>query len=109
MYKILIISVIVLTIAVGALGKLAWNQSKAYSLLKDDFESFKGAVTVQLKAIEGIETFRSMNRKEQEKSDTKLRNDSKRANVVAAKPKLVEKQINDSFNKLSAQFTKETQ
>ena len=109
MYKILIIAVVVLTIAVGALGKLAWNQSKAYSLLKDDFESFKGAVTLQLKAMEAVDTFRAVNRKEQQKSDAKMRNDSKRANVVAAKPKLVEKQINDSFNKLSAQFTKETQ
>ena len=39
-----------------------------------------------------------------QKENDKLRTDAKRAKVVAAKPKLVEKQINQSFDKFAQDF-----
>lgn len=41
---------------------------------------------------------RDDNRAVRDESNTKMRKDAKRGDVVAAKPKLVEKKINDSFN-----------
>lgn len=56
-------------------------------------EDYKG-----LKALDGK---KGANRATRDMSDQKMYADSKRSNVVVAKPKLVETQINNSFNKLA--------
>ncbi len=53
------------------------------------------------KGLQNIDKNRSERRQDQVKSDQKLDKDSKRADVVAKKPGLVEKQINASFDKFA--------
>lgn len=53
---------------------------------------------VEFLNIKALETQRSDARQTRDKSDAKMRKDSKRENVVAAKPKLVENKINESFD-----------
>ncbi|UTY64471.1 hypothetical protein ENTB45_014 [Enterobacter phage Entb_45] len=66
------------------------TQAEQIKTLQDDF-----------KGLQNIDKNRSERRQDQVKSDQKLDKDSKRADVVAKKPGLVENQINASFNKFA--------
>lgn len=77
--------------------KTAETQGKQIEALQEDF-----------KGIQKIDKDRSERRQAQVRSDQKLDKDSKRANVVAAKPALVEKQINNSFNKFAQDLQEAT-
>ena len=60
------------------------------------------------KGLQNIDKNRSERRQDQVKSDQKLDKDSKRADVVAKKPGLVENQINASFNKFAQDLQEAT-
>jgi hypothetical protein len=60
------------------------------------------------KGLQNIDKNRSERRQDQVKSDQKLDKDSKRADVVAKKPGLVENQINASFNKFAQSLQEAT-
>lgn len=60
------------------------------------------------KGLQNIDKNRSERRQDQVKSDQKLDKDSKRAEVVAKKPGLVENQINASFNKFAQSLQEAT-
>lgn len=60
------------------------------------------------KGLQAIDKDRSDRRQAQQKSDAKLEKDSKRSDVVAKKPGLVEKQINTSFNKFAQDLQEAT-
>lgn len=60
------------------------------------------------KGLQSIDKNRSERRQDQVKSDQKLDKDSKRADVVAKKPGLVENQINASFNKFAQDLQEAT-
>ena len=60
------------------------------------------------KGLQNIDKNRSERRQDQVKSDQKLDKDSKRADVVAKKPGLVENQINASFNKFAQRLQEAT-
>ncbi|AJD82035.1 Rz protein [Yersinia phage vB_YenM_TG1] len=89
--------------------------SKNIASLKSDLSEIKGTVETQSKQIDQLATdFKGLqkidegrkgSRETRDKSDIKMRKDSSRESVVAKKPKLVEKQINTSFDV----FTKELQ
>lgn len=53
---------------------------------------------VEFLNIKALDSQRSDSRQSRDQSDSKMRKDSKRENVVAAKPKLVENKINESFD-----------
>lgn len=78
------------------------------SQVTKDFKDFKTSTENDIKGLRQIDEQRKSEREQQKKSDAKLRNDSKRADVVAKKPGLVEKQINNSFNKMADDFTELT-
>lgn len=60
------------------------------------------------KGLQNIDKNRSERRQDQVKSNQKLDKDSKRADVVAKKPGLVENQINASFNKFAQSLQEAT-
>ena len=75
---------------------------------RKEFKDFKESMERDMAALQKIDQDRKDQREQQKKNETKLRKDSKRSDTVAAKPKLVEKQINNSFNKLADDFTELT-
>ncbi|ARB06018.1 hypothetical protein fHeYen901_245 [Yersinia phage fHe-Yen9-01] len=97
---------LLLTIAASAIAISV--MSKNIASLKSDLTIVKGTVETQSKQIDQLQTdFKGLqkidedrkgSRETRDKSDTKMRKDSSRESVVAKKPKLVEKQINASFN-----------
>lgn len=110
------ISVVLL---IGALSAGAlFIQSKINDSLRADLDSVTQTANTQaeqiktlqndFKGLQKIDKERSERRQEQVKSDQKLDKDSKRGNVVAAKPGLVEKQINTSFNKFAQELQEAT-
>lgn len=66
------------------------TQAEQIKTLQEDF-----------KGLQNIDKNRGERRQSQVKSDQKLAKDSKRSDVVVKKPRLVENQINTSFNKFA--------
>lgn len=77
--------------------EVAEANGKAIIQLQQDF-----------KGLQAIDKDRSERRQAQQKSDAKLEKDSKRSDVVAKKPGLVEKQINQSFDKFAQDLQEAT-
>ncbi len=77
--------------------EVAEANGKAIIQLQQDF-----------KGLQAIDKDRSERRQAQQKSDAKLEKDSKRSDVVAKKPELVEKQINRSFDKFAQDLQEAT-
>ena len=96
----------VLALSAGGLKYLSWRVEN----LKADLKVVQDESDRQAKEIENIgvsiknlqTTYKGYqeNRAARDTSNAKMNKDSKRGNVVAAKPGLVEKQINASFNKI---------
>ena len=76
---------------------IADTQSKQISQLGTDFNNLKTT-------YKGYQE----NRAARDTSNAKMNKDSKRGNVVTAKPGLVEKQINTSFNKFAEDIQEAT-
>lgn len=79
-------------------SEVAEQQGKQIQELKTDFKN-----------IAAVDFSRKDSREQRDQSDTKMRSDANRANVVAAKPGLVEKQINNSFNKFIQDLQESTE
>ncbi|MDP1183507.1 hypothetical protein, partial [Klebsiella pneumoniae] len=84
------------------------NLNLELSSVRTELTDFKKSVETDIKGLKQLDADRKQERDQQKKNEQKFRKDSDRKNVVAAKPKLVEKQINNSFNKLSDDFTEMT-
>ncbi|QFR56175.1 putative I-spannin [Serratia phage Muldoon] len=95
-------------ITINVQGNELRNLESQLSQVSKEFNDFKTSTENDLKGLKQIDENRKSDREQQKKSDAKLRNDSKRAETVAKKPGLVEKQINNSFNKLADDFTELT-
>ncbi|WKV23565.1 hypothetical protein SEA1_gp0217 [Salmonella phage SEA1] len=80
-----------------AVKEVADEQAKSIDQLKEDFKNIKI-----------LDEKRSSNRLNTETSNAKMRKDAKKSNVVAAKPRLVEKQINESFNSFARDLQEST-
>lgn len=117
MFKITNIHVILVAIGLAAYGFIQF-QSMRIDNLKLGLKEVQDVAEAQSKAIEKLKTdfvnlnkydeTRKANRAEADKSDAKMAKDAKREHVVKAKPKLVEKQLNESFNKLTLEFQEAT-
>ena len=79
------------------MSQTAKTQAEQIKTLQDDF-----------KGIQAIDKNRGERRQAQQVSDQKLDKDSKRSDIVAKKPKLVEAQINASFNKFAQDLQEAT-
>jgi hypothetical protein len=77
--------------------KTAETQGEQIKSLQDDFKN-----------LQAIDTDRKDRRLDNEVKGAKLRKDSKKSNVVAAKPRLVEKQINQSFESFAQDLQEST-
>lgn len=66
------------------------------------------ALRTDFDSIQSLYSQREALKKEQVILEKKLRNDTKREATVVAKPKLVEKKVNESFNKFTAEFSEIT-
>ncbi|WCZ66329.1 hypothetical protein [Yersinia phage MHG19] len=111
------VKIVVLCALLGLvlLLKLATNQIDS---LKSDVKVLQDATEQQAVDIEALRTdFDSIQslynqrealKKEQAVLEKKLRGDTKREATVVAKPKLVEKKVNESFNKFTAEFSEIT-
>ncbi|BBC78292.1 Rz-like spanin [Escherichia phage EcS1] len=73
------------------------EQDKQITDLKDGFTR-----------LSALDDERKANRLARDTSDAKMFTDAKRSDTVAKKPKLVEKQINDSFNKFAQDMQEAT-
>lgn len=108
----------VIAIVAGLAAAGLWIQQQRIDSLKLDLDTVIQTANTQaeqiknlqndFKGLQKIDAERSERRQEQVKSDQKLDKDSKRGNVVAAKPGLVEKQINASFNKFAQELQEAT-
>lgn len=117
MFKITNIHVILVAIGLAAYGFIQFQSSRIDGL-KEDLKQIQEVSVAQGKAIDKLkldyaniqkyDEKRKQTRAETDKSDAKMKKDSKRGDVVVAKPKLVEKQLNDSFNKLTLEFQEAT-
>lgn len=117
MFKIPLTHVLIAAVFFSGLGFIKF-QSSRIDTLKSDIEVIKQIASTQGKQIDQlaedfknlktVDEHRSENRAERDKSDQKMSRDAKRSNVVVAKPKLVEKQINMSFNKLTQDMQEAT-
>lgn len=117
MFKITNIHVIIVALGLAAYGFIQY-QSSRIDRLKEDLKQIHQVAEAQSKAIDKLKTdfvnlnkydeTRKENRAEADKSDAKMAKDAKREHVVKAKPKLVEKQLNESFNKLTLEFQEAT-
>ena len=104
----------VLALSAGGLKYLSWRVEN----LKADLKVVQDESDRQAKEIENIgvsiknlqTTYKGYqeNRAARDTSNAKMNKDSKRGNVVAAKPGLVEKQINASFNKFAEDIQEAT-
>ncbi|QPI13888.1 putative membrane protein [Serratia phage 4S] len=61
-----------------------------------------------IQGLQNIEQSRRQRSQELNASNAKMHKDAARSKVVAAKPKLVEKQINESFNKMTQDLSEAT-
>ena len=117
MFKITNIHVILVALGLAAYGFIQYQSSRIDGL-KEDLKQMQQIAEANGKAIEKLKTdfvnlnkydeTRKENRAEADKSDAKMSKDAKREHVVKAKPKLVEKQLNESFNKLTLEFQEAT-
>ena len=65
-------------------------------------------IAKDIKDLQVLQSKRDNNSVKQEKQSTKLRKDATREKTVVAKPKLVEKMVNESFNKMAAELSEST-
>ena len=77
--------------------RVAEEQGKSITQLKDDFNN-----------LNDLDKNRSNNRKSMASSNAKMLKDSKKSDVVASKPKLVENQINKSFDMFAQDLQEST-
>ena len=117
MFKITNTHVIVVALGLAAYGFIQF-QSMRIDNLKLGLKEVQEVAEAQGKAIDKLQLdiknlntydeVRKENRAEADKSDAKMAKDAKREHVVKAKPKLVEKQLNESFNKLTLELQEAT-
>lgn len=117
MFKITNIHVILVALGLTAYGFIQYQSSRIDGL-KEDLKQMQQIAEANGKAIDKLQLdiknlntydeVRKENRAEADKSDAKMAKDAKREHVVKAKPKLVEKQLNESFNKLTLEFQEAT-
>lgn len=113
MFKVTGLHVLAVAIALGVFGFIKVQEMRIDNL-KTDLEAVtktaneQGAAINQLKLdyerLNSLDDKRKENKSEVQQQDVKLKKDSSRKNVVAAKPGLVEKQINASFDKFTQEF-----
>lgn len=117
MLKITNFHVVLVALGLAAVGFIKY-QSARIDTLKLDLKDIQNVAEAQNKAINQLkidfaklnqyDETRKDNRVEADKSNAKMAKDAKREHVVKAKPKLVEKQLNESFNKLTLEFQEAT-
>lgn len=111
------VKIVVLCALLGLVLLLKLATDKVDSL-KNDLKVLQDTTEQQTVDIEALRTdFDSIQtlynkrealKKEQAVLEKKLRGDTKREATVVAKPKLVEKKVNESFNKFTAEFSEIT-
>ena len=111
------VKIVVLLFLLGLvlLLKLATDQVDS---LKSDVKTLQNTVVQQnvdieslrkdFKSIDSLYKQRETLKQEKAVLEQKLRKDTKREATVVAKPKLVEKKVNESFNKMTAEFSEIT-
>lgn len=117
MFKITNLHVAAIAILLFGYGVIK-VQSARIDGLKSDIQTIEQVSKQQNEAIKQLKTDysnimkydeqRKENQAEADTSNAKMTKDSKRENVVKAKPKLVEKQINESFNKFALDLQETT-
>ena len=117
MFKVTLTHVLIAAVFFSGLGFIKYQESRI-DTLKLDLKAVEKVVKEQsvqiddlvesFKGLKVVDDKRSENRSERDKSDQKMAKDAKRSNVVVAKPKLVEKQINMSFDKLTQDMQEAT-
>lgn len=106
--KQLYVVVFVLMVASGAVMKYMYDRVQTLNLEVDRLTEQSEQISKDIKALENLEQKRRAGEQKQEKSATKLRKDATRESTVVAKPKLVEKMVNESFNKMAAELSEST-
>lgn len=117
MFKITNIHVILVALALSGYGYITWQNNKIETL-QNNFEQVKNVAEEQGKAIDKLsqdyanikvyDDERKANKEATDKSDAKMKKDAGREKTVLAKPKLVEKQINTSFDKFAQDLQEAT-
>lgn len=117
MFQVTNLHVIVVAVALAAYGFIQF-QGNRIDGLKEDLKQVEEVAIAQGKAIDklkldyaNIQKYdgeRKATREATDKSDAKMKKDATREATVLAKPKLVEKQLNESFNNLTLEFQEAT-
>ncbi|ARW57649.1 Rz-like spanin [Serratia phage CHI14] len=117
MFKVTLTHVLIAAVFFSGLGFIKYQESRIDTLnsdlkiiqkvAKDQSDQLDGLVK-SFDSLKKIDESRSANRGQRDKSDQKMAKDAKRSDLVVAKPKLVEKQINMSFDKLTQDMQEAT-
>lgn len=110
MFQITGTHVLIVALGLGMFGFIKYQESKI-NTLKTDLQTVSNIAEAQGKDIaqlrldysrlQVMDKERKDSKAEVDKADVKLKKDSNRKDVVAKKPKLVEAQINKSFDKFA--------
>lgn len=101
------ISVVVMIAAVFFVKYLS-DRVDTLKVQLDEAVQLNQQMAKDIQGLQKVEQGRQQRSQDFNKSSAKMHNDAARQEVVAKKPKLVEKQINESFNKMTHDLSEAT-
>ena len=85
-----------------------WENKKEVDRINREFTEYKKKTDEKMKIVDSLQKEMHGIRSKFAEEQNKAMKDSTRGDVVAQKPKLVEKQLNDSFKTLTEDFKEMT-
>ena len=103
------LSIFILAVGMGAMGHMWWTNKQEVNRINEEFTEYRKKTDEKLKVLDSVQKDLLSIRSGYAQEQNSAVKDAVRGDVVAKKPKLVEKQVNASFDRLTKEFKEITQ
>lgn len=103
-----LIYIVIISVLLGVCGNMWWENKKEVDRLNQEFTEYKKKTDEKMKVVDSLQKEMYGIRTKFAEEQNKAMKDATRGYVVAQKPKLVEKQLNDSFKEFTEELKEAT-